>query len=86
MYIYYRLHSNLSTTESLRLVEEDLALEDFVGLGRHSGPWKVLITYIVGEIIATWDYVTILSNKQIDPKHRRQSILFPPEHYKLSKV
>lgn len=42
--IYYRLHSNLSTTESLRLVEEDLALEDSVGLGRHSGPWKVLIT------------------------------------------
>ena len=62
-----RLHSNLSTTESLRLVEEDPALEDFVGLGRHSGPWKVLITYIVGEIIATWDYVTILSNKQIGP-------------------
>ena len=44
--ICYRLHSNLSTTESLRLVEEDLVLEDFVGLGRHSGPWKVLITYI----------------------------------------
>ena len=65
--IYYRLHSNLSTTESQRLVEEDLALEDSVGLGRHSGPWKVLITYIVGEIIATWDYVTILSNKQIGP-------------------
>ena len=31
--IYYRLHSNLSTTESLRLVEEDLALGDSVGLG-----------------------------------------------------
>ena len=67
--IYYRLHSNLSTTESLRLVEEDLALGDSVGLGRHSGPWKVLITYIVGEIIGPWDCVTILSNKQIDAKH-----------------
>ena len=53
--IYYRLHSNLSTTESLRLVEEDLVLEDFVGLGRHSGPWKVLITYT-----SPWDCVTIL--------------------------
>ena len=61
------MHSNLSTTESLRLVEAVLALEDFVGLGRHSGPWKVLITYIVGEIIAPWDGVKILSNKQIDP-------------------
>ena len=57
----------MSTTESLRLVEEDLALGDSVGLGRHSGPWKVLITFIVGQIIATWDYVTILSNEQIDP-------------------